>query len=392
MRKFIVESKFVRRLPDPVFGNGTDRHILMVAVEDVPIGLPTEPNPRAPNVEKSIWRDIRKHLLNEDGTPNTFHLKNKGITLIASKVEKLSEEKWEISFDEDDGIVDGGHTYRLICDCMGDLAKLNDGNAAPAKQFVKIEILTGIDRELAIEIAGGLNTAIQVQTYSLENLRDRFKWIKDKVAGKPWVDDISFYENDDGKMDVRDILVILDLFNVKSFPNDGMVHPVRAYMSKAQVLDYYLAHDHEYTILHPILDDILWLYDTVQMEARDKHNEQGGKAGSLAFVENSARKPYRFPFVGKESEWRLSRAALLPMLAAFRWMVKINPETQLAEWDGGFATVRRVWDASGGELMGVTQETSDDNKRKVHAIGRAKNHWKTLHSVVAKKHLMMKHL
>lgn len=117
-------------------------------------------------------------------------------------------------------------------------------------------------------------------------------------------------------MDVRDLLVMLDLFNIEAFPNEGMDHPVRAYASKAKVLDSYLSNQDHYKLLSPILNDVLRLHDIIRLQGRDKHNETGA-------------------------------------------------------------------------LMRATQETSDENKRKVHAIGRSRNHWSTLHSIVAKHQLMM---
>ena len=113
MKKFTIPARFIRRVPDPVFPH-CERHVLIAAMKDLPPGLPTDPNPRKPRVDRLIWREIKKHLLNEEGTPNTFHLKNKGITLIADRVNKIDEENVELVFDDGQGIVDGGHTYNSV--------------------------------------------------------------------------------------------------------------------------------------------------------------------------------------------------------------------------------------------------------------------------------------
>ena len=113
MPRFTFPVRFVRRIPDPVFPQ-CERHILMCAIGDLPNGIPTDPNPRKPRIDRLIWREIKKHLLNEEGTPNTFHLKNKGITLIAQRVIKIDDEKVELAFEDGQGIVDGGHTYELL--------------------------------------------------------------------------------------------------------------------------------------------------------------------------------------------------------------------------------------------------------------------------------------
>lgn len=383
-------ARFARRIPDPVFPH-CERHVFVCAVEDVPTGFPKDPNPRSQKIDRGIWREIKKHLLNEEGTPNTFHLKNKGITLIAERVERRTDDEYELAFERGQGIVDGAHTYELITQALPEIVELNkvrNDDVPPISQFVKLEVLTGVSSDLGPEIAGGLNTAVQVQEMSLADLRKEFDWIKEDLVGQPYSQQIAFRENENAAYDARDIVVLLDLFNIWDFPNDGAEHPVRAYTSKAQVLANYLKHRTHYEKLRPILKDILVLHDTVSMEARDKHNETGGKGGKLVFVETRNRSLYPFPFIGKQGKYRLVGGALFPMLAAFRWMVQVNPKSGNAEWRGGFPAVRAQWDQVGGEMMRATQSTSDELGRKPHAIGRSRNHWASLHKTVAHADLM----
>jgi hypothetical protein len=352
--------------------------------------LPTDPNPRQPRIDRSIWREIRKHLLNQEGTPNTFHLKNKGITLIAEKVNKIDDEAVELVLEDGQGVVDGGHTYELLLQNLDEIEALNSSNGDGHKisQFIKLEVLTGIAPDLSPEIAGGLNTAVQVQEMSLLELKDGFRWIQDELGDEKYALQIGYSENDAAAYDARDIVGLLDLFNVVDFPNDQNEHPVRAYTSKAQVLANYKKKPDQYAKLRPILKDILALHDTIAIEARDKHNAAGGKAGRLAFVEDRKRGQFEFLFISKRDKYRLMGGALFPMLAAFRWMVVINPKNGLAEWRGGFSAVKKLWDKTGPELMRATQGTSDELGRKPHAIGRSRNHWASLHKTVANADLM----
>jgi hypothetical protein len=389
MVTFTVPARFVRRVPDPVFPH-CERHILVCAIGDLPKGLSLDPNPRKPRVDLSIWREIRKHLLNEEGTPNTFHLKNKGITLIAERVNKVDDERVELVFAQGQGIVDGGHTYDLILKNLDEIDDRNASNGEVPKisQFIKLEVLTGVTPDLWPEIAGGLNTAVQVQEMSLMELADKFDWIKEELKGQPYLSKIAFQEGVNAPYDARDVVALLDLFNVIDFPNDGAEQPVRAYTSKAQVLDNYRKKQSDYEKLRPLLKDILILRDTIAFEAREKHTSAGGKGGKLAFVDSRKRGHFEFVFTDKESKFELMGGALFPMLAAFRWMVVTNPATGLAEWRGGFSAVKRLWDKTGPELMRATQETSVELGRKPHAIGRSRNHWATLHKTVANADLM----
>jgi len=389
--EFVV--RFARRIPDPVDGVG-ERHIFLCNVEHVPAGVPKDPNPRAQRIDRGIWRDIRKHLLNQLGTPNTFHLKNKGITLVASGVRKLSDEKYVLTFGPSDGILDGGHTYELVTDAQDEIREHNAADTAnPIQQFVKIEVLSGVAHELLIELAGGLNTAMQVQQWSLENLKGSFDWITKELAKEPYYNLIAFRENEEGKhMDVRDIIVLLDLVNVAAFPNDKNEHPVRAYTSKSSVFDHYAEHVQQYELMRPILKDVLKLYDTICAEGPVLHNENGGKAGNLSFVESRASL-YPFPFIStrqkkEQRKMRLVTAAAYPMVAAFRWCVDLHPKTGKAQWTMPFEEVLEVWRASGGELMKATQQANEANGYKANAIGRSGMHWSNLHNIVAKRTLM----
>jgi hypothetical protein len=223
MESFTFPVRFARRIPDPVFPE-CERNIFLCAIGDLPRGLPTDPNPRKPRIDRLIWREIKKHLFNEEGHPNSFHLKNKGITLIAQRVNKIGNErveKIELLFEKGQGIVDGGHTYELL---MQNLNEIEDRNSnsnddfSKISQFVKLEVLTGISSDLSNEIAGGLNTAVQVQEMSLMELENEFDWIKDELRGEHYADQIAYREGEAAQYDARDIIVLLDLFNVFDFP------------------------------------------------------------------------------------------------------------------------------------------------------------------------------
>jgi hypothetical protein len=394
--KVTLVAPYARRVPDPTLRNA-ERHILFVNALDIPEGLPKDPNPRKQKIDRLIYKDIAKHLRNEEGTPNTFHLKNKGITLIAEDVRRGEDrDVYEVTFGKGHGIVDGGHTYEILRTNrqMVDELIADDEDDPEIEQYVKLEIVTGISAELVPEIARGLNTAVQVQEMSLANLQDRFGWIKDTIADEPYADKIAFRENEqspDKPYDARDLLVILDLFNISDFPNEEGDYPVRAFSSKAKVLQNYLDDckkgGRKYEMLQPILKDILVLHDTISLEARDLHNKAGGKAGKLAYVEGRKRGKFLFPFIEEEEEYRLFKGALFPMLGAFRWMVEEDEEGN-ARWMGSFEEVLDMWQEIGAELMRATQETSDERDKNPNAIGKSRNHWATLHSTVAKYQLI----
>jgi hypothetical protein len=392
MNSFAFKAHTPRRLPDPVL-LGCTRHVFLCAVQDMPQGLPKGANPRTQDdIDRGIYRDVKRSLLNEDCTPNTFHLKNKGITIIAEEVAKRDDDETLIvSFSSvDQGIVDGAHTYELIVRNQDAVSEVNTNSETPIRQFVKVEVLTGLSDGLVVEIAGGLNTAVQVQRMSLAELGDKFDWIKEELKGSGYESYIAFRQNEPKEYDVRDIIRLLDLFNVYEFPNDGATYPTRAYTSKETVLKHYLDEKGQfaehYKRLRPILKDVLVLYDTVSAEARTLHNKAGGRGGGLKFVETSPKdKPFKFHFINEEREHRLVGGALLPMLGAFRAAVLRDPTDGTVTWNGGFERVLTLWREMGKELMQTTQETSEELGRNPNAIGKSKKHWAFLHNMVLRR-------
>jgi len=392
MSTFTFKALTARRVPDPVIP-GSSRHIFLCAAQDMPEGLPKGANPREQNIDRGIYRDVMRSLLNEDCTPNTFHLKNKGITILAEEVIKSDDEealKVRIASSEQ-GIVDGAHTYEIIMSGKSQIADLNaSGESDPINQYVKVEVLTGLDSSLVTEIAGGLNTAVQVQRMSLADLGNEFDWIKEELKKANFLQYVAFKQNEVKEFDARDIIRLLDLFNITEFPNDGTAYPIRAYTTKEGVLKHYLAKDgsaENYKRLRPILNEILVLHDTVSAYGRALYNKGGGKQGGrLKFVESlKSKKKFKFPFIGEEHEYRLSGGALLPMLGAFRAAVEVDPNNNTIVWRGGFANVLRLWDEAGKDLMEATQETSEELGRNPNAIGKSKKHWAYLHNLIERR-------
>lgn len=384
-QQFVFPVRFARRMPDPVFhdSHGINRHIFYVRVCDVPGNpdMPLDPNARIPNINKRVYRDIEAHLLEREGTPGTFHLKHKGITLVADSVEALEEDLYSVTIEEGQGILDGGHTYTLITKERGEVE-------LPSQQYVKFEILTGIPTEWIAEIAGGLNTAVQVQPMSLDNLGHKFDWIKDELRGQAYHNNIAWKENEAGEFDARDLVSLLTLFNVFEFPNDGESQPVVAYEKKSAALKAFEDKPEQYGNLRPILKDILTLHDTIRRDSRTFWNDAGGKFGALSFVEQKKRGQFLFPFTGLSAQYRLMNGALYPMLGAFRWMVEIDSKSGKVRWRGGFKEVLRRWEDSAAELMRMTAQANAELGRNPNAIGKSRNHWANLHARVAMRDLM----
>jgi len=385
-RTVTIQPRSARRFSDPVFGESLQmqRHVMFIPVRDIPLDLPTDPNPRDVNINRVVYKDVQKSLLNEEGQENTFHLKHKGITVLCDRIEKVADkpETYEIVFAPGQGVVDGGHSYALIKQALAD-------DTLPASQYVKLEFLTHVPEDWIAEIAGGLNTSVQVQDMSLDNLEGMFDWLKDLLKDEPYYDLIAWKENQKRPVDARELISMLYCFNMLSFPNDGEKHPTEAYSSKSAVLKHYERNIEQYQKLAPIVKDILALSDTISCTAVPLYNKDTrGKGGALHFIETAGRKPFDFTFLGKSAEYRMMSSALLPMLAAFRWLAVYDPDTDTVVWKNGYDSVNGLWQEMAPELMRLTAQAGNDLGRNLNALGKSGNHWGNLHARVAVRYMM----
>lgn len=382
---FRFRPAIARRIPDPNFKQQfqAERHIFVMPVRAMPPGLPLDPNARRPNLNKRIYQDVEESLLGAKGEPGTFHLKNKGITIIAESVKQEGEEYVVELQNGSHGIVDGGHTYTLI-------VKNQDEAELPDNQYVTVEVRTGVPLPWIPEIAGGLNTSVQVQDMSLDHLKGLFEWVKTELVKEPYFPHIAWSENDDGEYDARDIVSLMYVFNIELFPNDSDDQPIAGYEKKSTALAAFEEKGDSFKRMRGILTDILRLHDIIGIEAVKLWNKATphGKAGNLAFVEAKKRGQFEFYFLDKKAPQRLMSGALYPILSAFRWYVVRDKKTLNYRWRDDFDAVVEAWQRDGAELLKQTKQMNDDLGRNPNALGKSRPHWANMHNVVAKRDLM----
>jgi hypothetical protein len=390
LRKVIIKSDYTRKYPDPlnvaISGDenyNIEHHILLSKAIDVPSGIPKDPNPRAQkkNMDYGIYKEVRESL--ENSNDLNFHLKNKGITILAHRVDYGPDKRTAtIYIGENEGIADGGHTYEIVLAAQGN-------ETCPEGQYVKFEIITGVPKDMRTDIAGGLNTAVQVQEASLANLDGKFEWIKETLKDMPYAKEIAYKQNQDAAYDVRDIVGLMTLFNVDKFSNTK--HPREAYVSKAKCLEMYLDDPDSYKMLKPILKDILYLHDYVHIKSKERYNsETHGKAGAMKGVYTDKRKRGKSPlyFMNEQTDQKLYDGALYPILGALRFLVEHKPGENEYSWKlGSFEKVKKVFEEIAPELVTTTYNTSQNFGGKPNAIGKDENHWDSLYKTVALHYL-----
>lgn len=390
VEKVILKSDYSRRFPDPLNSQQNDEpyniehNIILCRAIDVPSGISKKPNPREQRIDWGIYKDIQASL--EDGGDPSFHLKNKGITILAHKVD-YSEDKrvTTINLSENDGIVDGAHTYEIVL-------RAQSKGGCPDNQYVKFEVITGVPSRMAVDITGGLNTAVQVQEASLANLEGRFEWIKGIIKGAPYEPEIAFKQNEKGEFDIRDIIAFLTIFNVENKELKGR-NPKEAYTSKSACLNLYQKDQATYEMLKPILKDILYLHDYIHIKSKEIYNkEKGGKAGAMTGVfDRKKRGKFPFIFMGTEDENKLYDGTFYPIFGAMRFLVEIKPGEKNYSWKlRTFDEVKFFFDKVAADMVASTYNTSITYGRRPNAIGKDDNHWDNLYKTVALAYLQRK--
>lgn len=392
LEKVTIKAEYSRHYPDPLNRSADgdplniEHHILLSRAIDVPSEISKAPNPRAQRTDRGIYKEVRKSLDNSDDL--SFHLKNKGITILAHHIEYSTDKRTAALYLGDgDGIVDGGHTYQIILDAQ-------EAGTCPEGQYVKFEVLTGVPLEMGPDITGGLNTAVQVDDTSLMNLRKEFDWVKETLKDTDYGDRISYKQNEEGDYDIREILGIMTLFNVNKFPYADGKHPKEAYVSKAKCLDLYQEDPNSFKMLQPLLKDILYLHDYTHIRSRERYNEEmrGRAAGMKGVYATKKRGTYEYVFIGEERNYRLYDGALYPMLGAMRFLVEQKPGENVYSWKlKSINKIKSFFDEIAPDLLATTYKTSLTYGRKPNPIGKDDNHWDNMYKTVA-LHYLTKHI
>ncbi len=380
-----ISAYEARKVSHPIF-NRIEKYWLTVKAADFPSGISTAANAREPvGLNRLVYRDVRESLEGTGAKPGSFDLMNKGITILALSVRMVEKDRqvYEIVVDDEEGgIVDGAHTAKIIEQCNSEKSTHQD-------QYVEVYIRTGVEDELITDIARGLNTGMQVAPKSIYNIDGVFEWLKKEVSGRSYETLIAWRESDSTAYDVRDLISIMELFNIFDFPNDGGKHPISGYEKWSIPLKKF-ADDFEenrnrsksskYHRLRPLLHEALMLYDHIRHDFRDIHNESGGSAGKMNIVEEATgNRMLEFPFAQLvPSKYRLTKGASYPMLAAFRNMVELD-QAGNAQWHGGFRSVLRLWKDAGAELVEETYNATKEIGRTPDHLGKNRKHWDNLH-------------
>jgi hypothetical protein len=265
-----------------------------------------------------------------------FVFRNRGITFVAhdaiwdNKTENL-EMTFEINdalSDQINGLADGGHTYDVIKNFVGETEEAEQKEITAE---VRLDIITGFDENVdeIAEIVEARNTSTQVRTESLLNYRGVFDSVKDSIKNQEYSDNVAYYENqyvDDKNptlgyrsISVNSLLSYLMCFDVKTFDQNN--HPIVAYSSKKKVIDWFsnrLDKDHKNTIAFcKILPEILDLRDYIESQIPEIWNRVSTRFGNQPGVKKTKNEK-KLDFSEYMVGYNIPGGFVYPILSAFR--------------------------------------------------------------------------
>ena len=374
---YVKENSF-RKLDDP-FNDVAKKYVFYVKICDVPEGIPMATNPRDQKLTSGVAQAIKESLESNDGF---FHLKNRGIVLSAKSCTYNNKTKEvTINFTDDmlHGNIDGGHTYKIVCDHR------NSG----LDQYVQFEVMTGVE-DIIEKLAEARNTSVQVDEKSMAELQQKFDPIKEGLEGMPFFTRIAFKQNQQAfddvtnkrlkMIDAREVVSIINMFNIDKF--DAMNHPIKAYSSKAKMLELYLNNPDSYRRYVNIMPDIFDLYDAVETEFATAFNETGGRYGRKKY---SGYKDGNIIGTSKfglhDIYYKIPDGLIYPAVAAFRSLVVLNQETDKYERKNGVNPIS-VWDRCKSSITSQIMNFASAIGDNPNAVGKDSNIWNLAYMTV----------
>lgn len=370
-----------RKIPNPYSKDDassiSEMYTAICDVKEIPEELLEwmETNPREQNTRSGVAKKIKDSLI----TGHDFHLLNRGILLSAHDVRYNNyDDKMKVYFSDPNvhGNVDGGHTLRVILE--------NRDNVEAGKQYVKLEILTGVEG-IFEDLAAARNTSTQVQDKSIANLRGYFELIKDVIATEEFNDRVYFMENDEGNIDVGDILAILNLFNIDEY-NEMESFPITSFSSRKRCIDAYIKKymeygenaENPYVKMKPIMIQIFKLYDKLECSIGEyyKAKTPGGKYGATKGVTTAAdpSRLFKSKFYQRPMQYSSPNGFLFPILGSLRAL--------LTEKDGIYTWIAdpfAVLDKIGPDLVCTTVDRSRTLGNNPAGVGKDSGNWQTLY-------------
>jgi hypothetical protein len=395
---FLLPTGEFRALPVPEFPadehSGAKLASCFVPCDAIPeaFGDWMEVNPRKPELDKagqlksSVARAMVETLKN---APERFSLLNQGIWILAESAEfakaKGGQGNIKLVFTDRarHGVANGGHTFKAIRQVASEREDEGlEGADGPWGAFVRLHIITGVEPdELAVsELALGLNSSIQVDAASIENLARSFDPIKKVLTGQRGFEQIHFRQGDVGPVDIEDVLLQMNLFDLNVY-EDWKTYPNGLFGHTKVVLDNFSGKSKKsFSIITPLVHEILVLSEQIMQAVAPylpKVKVSDAKTAKPLGAPDKKRDAYFA--VGKVPK-HFPLGWLYPMLGAFRANLS-RPAWKRGKFEW-LVPPADLLPAVAEQFARVVYQEHKDNGHKPAEVGRKEAAYRACYSVM----------
>lgn len=181
-------------------------------------------------------------------------------------------------------------------------------------------------------------------------------------------------------IDAREVVAIINMFNIEKF--DVVNHPIKAYSSKAKMLELYLDDPESYRKYVNIMPDIFDLYDVIEMEFATAFNETGGKYGRKKFSGYKKGDVIGTTKFGlNDIYYKIPDGLIYPTVAAFRSLVGYNTITEKYEWKNGIDPIQ-IWDKCKMTITSQIMNFASAIGDNPNTVGKDSNIWNLAYMTV----------
>ncbi len=369
-----LASKSFSRLHSSPDKGDFKRYYCVVPISEIPGDWSEwlEVNARDTSDKGKVPKAIRETLVDN---PEWFAELNRGLTVVASNIHWDNKTNlMTLGFEDPNyhGLLDGGHTLRAILD-----TREHSGQETQSG-YCNIEIFTGLDKSEIPNVVEARNTSKQVASKSLLNLEGSFNQLKHALGDRANL--ISWKENEEGPIDVREVIGILTALDSISY--SANTHPTIAYSGKEACLKRFASDEYKpsYEKLYSIAGDALEMWDEIQLHLPGQYNQKGpepgisGKFGKLTGVKGPhSKKPRPLHFINKGTPYDIPTGYIYPVLSSFRAML-VEKNGSLT-WSKGINPIKLIRDGVAADIFIQSVRTSIDNFHNPNRTGKDPQAW-----------------
>ncbi|HXC98162.1 MAG TPA: AIPR family protein [Verrucomicrobiae bacterium] len=378
---------------------GRKRFVLQVPVEEIArASIEFGPNPRNQDMGTRVVEAIQDTLISR---PAWFQYANKGILMNAQDAEydnKTGELRLELDRDMKNpwgdslgGNMDGGHTQAVIIQKIK-VELWQNFEDPKERQWVNLEVLTGVPFEELSFIAGARNTSVSVKDLSLAVLNDELDWLIQEFE-KDGTNQRIAWRQFAPERDVtgEEVLAYLSLLN------PAVTDKTRCYVGAGSLIKGLRSGGSQPTPMMAELKTAVqgkaakwmrlvdYVHNSMEEWWKQNKSDQGenGRFGGLCGVQLSNKKnPHQLVFLRRTQNYRVAKSWLMPIVYGFTIAFQ-------QEQDENF--LYKLADSIGPKLMENIYDITISEKKNLNAVGKNKSAWTSSMALVDAAYMRLKY-